>query len=120
MRCNNLRNVTSLALTPPEMLNEACFDSYSYTRGSLHVPQDALEAYQTTEWWSSFNKIVPLVHMDVNGDGIVSINDITTLIDFLLGQDQMSFVDVCSDVNGDGQITVNDVVALIDYLLSHL
>ena len=52
---------------------------------------------------------------DVNGDGKVTINDVTTLIDILLSGDPTP---ASADVNGDGKVSINDVTALIDYLLN--
>ena len=54
---------------------------------------------------------------DVNGDGDVTIKDVTILIDFLLDSNT-SIVVEGADVNGDGSITIKDVTFLIDYLLS--
>ena len=56
---------------------------------------------------------------DVNGDGIVSIIDVTELIDYLLtGADMYQYQLVAADVNGDGIISIIDVTALIDMLLT--
>jgi len=55
---------------------------------------------------------------DVNGDGLVTISDVTALIDYLLGGESTSFVVDAADVNGDGQIAISDVTTLIDRLLS--
>ena len=52
---------------------------------------------------------------DVNGDGQLSINDVTMLIDQLLGDGDFS---AYADVNGDGVVTIKDVTDLIDILLS--
>ena len=54
---------------------------------------------------------------DVNHDGVVSIDDVTALIDYLLGAG--SVCDICADVNGDSAITIDDVTALIDKLLNN-
>ena len=52
---------------------------------------------------------------DVNGDGQVTIADVTELIDSLLsGLEVPTHV---ADVNGDGQVTIADVTELIDMLL---
>ena len=57
-------------------------------------------------------------HGDVNGDGKVSIDDLTILIDRLLN-DQVSDVGLfVVDCNADGYFTIDDVVSLIDILLS--
>ena len=55
---------------------------------------------------------------DVNMDGSVSISDVTTLIDYLLGSSVEPFDDQAADVNRDGYITISDVTSLIDFLLS--
>lgn len=53
---------------------------------------------------------------DVNGDGYISISDVATLIDMLLGA--ATGYPVNSDVNNDGSISIGDVTVLIDILLS--
>jgi len=54
---------------------------------------------------------------DINSDGSVSISDITTLIDYLLGDNSSVFNSKNADTNLDGKISIGDVTALIDYLL---
>ena len=61
----------------------------------------------------------PLVNPgDVNGDGQLTIADVTMLIDYLLGSVPASFNDVNADVNHDSGITIADVTMLIDMLLN--
>ena len=55
---------------------------------------------------------------DVNCDGIVSINDVTELIDYLLGTMPKIFNDKAADVDLDGQVSIGDVTGLIDLLLT--
>ncbi|MBR7012974.1 MAG: hypothetical protein IKI10_08790, partial [Muribaculaceae bacterium] len=52
---------------------------------------------------------------DVNGDSIVSIKDVTLLIDLLLNDGEMTDQ---ADVNGDGLVSIKDVTFLIDMLLT--
>ena len=52
---------------------------------------------------------------DVNHDGTISIADVTTLIDYLLGDAEIC--EICSDLNGDTLISIADATALIDMLL---
>lgn len=56
---------------------------------------------------------------DVNGDGYISITDVTKLIDYLLdpSDDFPGFDRDAADLNHDGIISINDVSALIDVLL---
>ncbi len=49
---------------------------------------------------------------DVNGDGEVSIADVTTLVDLLLHQQSNGR----SDVNGDGETGIADLTSLVDIL----
>jgi surface protein len=55
---------------------------------------------------------------DVNGDGSVSIIDVTALIDYLLTGEATSINLAAAECNGIEGITIGDVTALIDYLLS--
>ena len=52
---------------------------------------------------------------DVNGDGNVTISDVTALIDLLLGGGTIN--NPAADCNNDTNVTISDVTALIDYLL---
>ena len=55
---------------------------------------------------------------DVDGDGFISIGDVTTLIDYLLGANVTTFNADNADTNYDGEISIGDVTTLIDMLLS--
>ena len=71
---------------------------------------------------SSYYTIVfpeaPVIELgDVNGDGAVTIKDVTDLIDYLLGSSTSINIDA-ADVSQDGFITIKDVTDLIDMLLN--
>ena len=62
----------------------------------------------------------PSITGDIDGDGKVSIADVTALIKMILGKPS---TDVCermrnhiADVNGDGNITIADVTALVNHI----
>ena len=55
---------------------------------------------------------------DVNGNGVVSITDITVLIDYMLSGSHIFIIKDNADVDGNGEITINDVTTLIDQMLS--
>lgn len=56
------------------------------------------------------------VEGDANGDGTVDIQDVTALIDYLLGNPV--FISISSaDMNGDHTINVTDLTMLIDWIL---
>ena len=54
---------------------------------------------------------------DVNGDGSVSIADVTALIDYLLSGSSSGINTSAADCNQDSNVTIADVTALIDFLL---
>ena len=53
---------------------------------------------------------------DVNGDGIVNMDDMTALIGIILSKDATESTPR-ADVNGDGEISIADVTALVNVLL---
>jgi hypothetical protein len=55
---------------------------------------------------------------DVNGDGEVTISDVTALIDYLLSGDASAINTDAADCNQDNGVSIADVTVLIDYLLS--
>ena len=55
---------------------------------------------------------------DVNGDGYITIADVTALIDYLLSGDASGINLVVADCNLDYNVSIADVTRLIDYLLS--
>ena len=59
-----------------------------------------------------------ILYGDVNMDGNISISDVTTLIDYLLGTQIEEFDILAADVNQDDAISIGDVTALIDKLLN--
>jgi hypothetical protein len=54
---------------------------------------------------------------DVNGDGLISVNDITFLIDGVLSRGSEGLNGIV-DVDGDGEIGIGDITLLIDRVLS--
>lgn len=83
--------------------------------GSISAETSIVSAYADVQ--GTVNEKAVLIG-DVNMDGFVTIADVTTLIDYLLGSEVNKFDSNAADVNGDTQITIADVTALIDYLLS--
>jgi len=120
-------NMAALAITTVSSDNQQVARAWvSGTR--LHV--EALNPGETTITVStdsngklastSFVVTVEVASMpgDVNGDGVLSIQDLTMLIDALLGSVPSGYDPVAADVDCDGHVTVNDVTALIDHLIS--
>lgn len=58
------------------------------------------------------------LHGDVNDDNLVTIGDVTSLIDYLLRNPVGSFNADNADANRDGNINITDVSKLVDFLLN--
>ena len=56
---------------------------------------------------------------DINNNGMLDIQDITMLIDHLLGLSNENFNELNADVDIDGIIDVSDLTALVDLLLNN-
>ena len=80
----------------------------------------ALYVNGTESLWSSYKEVLlkdgDTVIGDVNNDGSVTIDDIATLVDYLLKGEGDVNVNA-ADVNNDGNITIDDIAILVDYLL---
>lgn len=116
--CTNVSQVICTSYTPPVMADYYAFDPSCYQNATLIVPDGAEGLYQSTDWWNQFSQVKLILRGDVNGDGTVSIADVTALIDYLLSGDESNALLINADVNKDGTVSIADVTALIDYLLS--
>ena len=106
--------------------NPFFLNSGDYSGRTLHVPVGALENYQNDEdedpyyhhgWSEYFGTIVEMAPGDANGDGQLDVDDVTAIIDRILGNITMECVDANADSNGDRIIDINDVTDLINKLL---
>ena len=115
--CSALETITCLALTPPDVNYYYTFyDCYSAT---LRVPEASVDIYKTTYCWKSFAVIEGIPGSgpgDVNGDGEITINDATGLIDMLLSGGELP---TYADVDGDGEVSIRDITQILDMLLSN-
>ena len=76
------------------------------------------KAMTYTNNWTSF--VDEWMLGDVNGDGNIDINDVTRLIEVVLGSNVEYVVPAadCNVTTGDGSVDINDVTALIARVLS--
>ena len=113
--CDSLRAVICYAVKPPQIgpFLFGCFESATLQNGTLYVPAESIELYKTASIWRSFKNIAAIG--DINGDGNISISDVTGLVDQLLsGGDLPAWM----DANGDGHVSIKDITDLIDRLLA--
>ena len=117
---DSLKVLICWATVPPKTNSYwHAFDPYPQNfKAVLYVPKASLEAYRTTGDWQNFKTIVPIEDVgDINGDGTISIGDVTALVDMLLSG-EIDRAPYC-DINLDGSVTIADVTTLIDLLLGN-
>ncbi|MBO4804237.1 MAG: leucine-rich repeat protein [Muribaculaceae bacterium] len=122
--CPDITEVVCLAPTPPTLYDSGSDKTFMpavYESATLRVPYDSHEAYRSHSMWGQFTNVVsekietaPL-RGDVNIDGTIDINDVTDLIQKVLGNGGDYTGN--EDVTGEGAIDINDVTALIDMVL---
>ena len=83
---------------------------------TLHVPYASIDAYKAVNPWKNFKSIVEMKLGDVNGDRIVDVADIASVIDCMSGSNIVQKGQ--ADVNMDGTIDVADIAAIIDRMAS--
>lgn len=80
---------------------EVILNDYWYTGHKIEEGHCTVSVRYRSNWY------------DVDGDGNVTIGDVTSIIDSLLDGDTVEN----QDVDGDGNVTIADVVSLIDYIV---
>lgn len=106
----NLKQIICYSPVPPA-LDERSFSNYDAT---VYVPANAVDTYRADELWSRFDDIRAIVATpDLSGDGIVNVNDISILYDYVVGNST-----ALGDLNGDGFINSGDISTLYDAILN--
>lgn len=87
--CTSLASIVCKPATPPSLQGYAYFENSTMANAVLTVHPAVLDSYKTTYRWKNFAHIEasegvdPMVG-DVDGDGVLSIGDVSSLIDELL------------------------------------
>ncbi|MCR5131140.1 MAG: leucine-rich repeat protein [Prevotella sp.] len=120
--CTSLTSLTCLATTPPgcETYTLYPFTQTPMSACVLKVPTGSKVAYQADTYWKVFTHIEEVSVAptgDINGDGSVTIADVTALVNIILGKDTGSQSTQAADINGDGSVTIADVTALVNIIL---
>ena len=125
-RCDAIMTVTCLGSVPRITGDfwgnvEDCFTNRCFAQATLRVPYGYVSDYLSDEHWSKFDNIEGFEYNsrgDADGDGKVTIADVTTLIDYLLSGNAGSVDIMGADADNDDKVTIADVTTLIDFLLS--
>ena len=90
-------------------------DDFDRGECSLYVPASSWKNYVNRSPWDAFKEIIPM--RDANGNGVIDIDDITTIIEILLGVSDIE--DYSSMLTGpDEVITIDAIAEMIDLLLN--
>ena len=86
---------------------------------AVEAKQEGSEGF--SGYYSSDIVIPAMEHFvpDVDGDGVVTITDVTAVIDYVLHSRGWNYDEIKADCDGDGWITIADVADIIDYILSN-
>ena len=55
---------------------------------------------------------------DVNNDGVLSVADLSAIVDHVLGKAVSNFDEGNADVNGDGSIDITDVMTVVQWIVN--
>lgn len=83
--CTGLKKIYSFNPKPP-VIAEDTFSSYD---ACLFVPKGCVPKYKEAEYWKNFKSIKEITYVgnnDINGDGMIDMVDVTTLINMILDQ----------------------------------
>ena len=65
--CPKLKSIVCEATTPPTMKDMGVFDDATYANAKLEVPESAMSAYKSTNWWNKFTNIRRTTRFVKNG-----------------------------------------------------
>ena len=63
--------------------------------------------------------VVKAIPGDVNGDGRISVTDLSSIIGYIQGDKPSSFIQKAADMNNDGKISITDAVRVIYAILNN-
>jgi len=121
--CNALETVKCIGTVPPVMASTDCFTATAYNRATLLVPRNTEATYTAADYWYKFAHIDgwgSAGRGDIDGDGVVSIRDVTTLIDAILNGNNEGIYFESADVNINGRLDIGDVTTIVDMLLNDI
>ena len=115
-----MKNLATLATTVPE-LGDSVWAGVNQPIVNLDTREtegnEIADLYIAAAQWQDFHVLRNYVLGDVNCDGLINVNDVTTLIDYILGNNPSPINLDVADLDNNGIYNTDDVSLLIDYLL---
>ncbi|MBQ9453293.1 MAG: hypothetical protein IJU65_08400 [Desulfovibrio sp.] len=89
----------------------------------LYVPAGTIDAYKATKGWKNFWTIIETDFKDepkgdVNGDFVVDVADIATVIS-VMASASADVLSTSADVNSDGTVDVADIATIISIMAAN-
>lgn len=100
---------TTLLLQPAAWMQAEATQWYVYA-------SDGTDQRRSWEQWE-FNYSNAVIPGDANCDGIVNVLDVITIVNYITGQNPVSFCFDNADVTGDGVINVLDIIGTISLII---
>ena len=94
-------------------------DTYVNVWATAQADEYALIGTTQVEYYVEIPAMVTVVPGDADGDGKLSVTDVTAIIDYVLSNDASGINLDAADFNNDGRITIADVTDMIDYIISN-
>ncbi|MDO5447854.1 MAG: choice-of-anchor J domain-containing protein, partial [Prevotellaceae bacterium] len=86
--------------------------AFVYTSDSNYAPTWEIKTFEVIGEAAQYG-----LPGDADGDGVVTVSDITAIAAYILGNTPANFNAANADVDGDGQITVSDITATAAIIL---
>ncbi len=121
-QCPNIKSFLCYAPSVPDIVSST-FNANNYNV-PLYVPYAALDGYQNATYWRNFANILPIssevvagILGDANGDGEVTITDVTVTVNAIIKQEHNQFKWQLADMNFDGAITIADITCIVSAVM---
>ena len=99
-RCDGLKDLTVMSPQPPRLSSDA-FDKTAYSTVTIHVPAEALVAYQTDDAWKNFEAIIAY------DSSVLPINEAN-----FPDANFRSYISSAIDVNADGWLSREEMMVV--------
>ena len=104
--------------SPKAFTDEECRNIlYLTADNTLHRPDANTTVNSFRAFFQVAKGLPSQLKGDVNGDGTVSVADVTLLVNIILGNEDETITQN-ADINGDGIISIADITALTDIILN--
>lgn len=122
-----MEQINESTLSTPILINNSLIIDTLYTDFSVTPNEKYFYYYKivrTNLTETDSSKVVSAIPLsaskgDANGDLVVNVLDITTIVSYLLNNNPQPFITEAADLNSDGNINILDVVGVVNLVLGN-